>query len=277
MNRYTLAIIIWIPILICASATATPEYLKQTNIPPVILSYTDLDRILVNVKSQVATANKSTNDKGSPSAKATIEAGEESISLPDWDPLASVKSAPNPGSAFRFVFTQSDSSVSRVEIDLSDFSRKIVVEGTDSAQVKAIYSYLKDEFTDFSVSFGGYGFRSALGFLAWTLGGTLIIHPFLYPTIMKFIDPSRTVIYPPKGTLLSVLFGVLVLVALFLLPWGDWLTGFAVYSGSTSFIDRNINWMSFVSLVATPIISILTILIKTAKMTPNSAQSQINR
>jgi hypothetical protein len=276
MLRHILVILICIPILICAPGIATPEHLKQTTLPPIVLSYTDLDHILVNVKSQLVSANKATKDNGRPSAKATIEAGEESITLPDWESLLSVKSAPNPGRAFRFVFTQSDSSVSRVEIALSDAYRQLIVEGADAAQVNAIYSYLKDAFDDFRVSIGGYSFRSVIGLLAGSLGGSLIIQPFLHPLIMRVLEPSRTVVYPGKGSLFSILCGVSVLLIVFMLPWGDWFTGFAVYTGSTSFIDRNINWMSFLGLVVTALIGTITFLGRAIKMAYGSRSAQAN-
>lgn len=272
MTRRILAILICIPILICTPAIASPEYLKQRYLSPVILSYADLDRILANVRSQVASANKSANGNGIPSAKATIQAGEESISLPNWDSLVSVKSAPNPGRAFRFVFTQYGSSISRVEIALSDLNRQIVVEGTDAAQVNAVYSYLKDAFDDFSVSIGGYGLRSALGFLAWSMGGGLILQPFMSPLIMSLLIPGRDPVYPRRGSLLSVVCGILLLMIAFMLPWHDWLAGFAVYTGSTSFIDRNINWMSFVGLVVPATISLIAFLCRAIGMS-NSSKS----
>lgn len=269
-TRRILAILICIPILICAPAIATPEYLKQKDISPVILTYADLDRILVNVKSQVTSANKSVNGNGLPSAKATIQAGEESITLPDWESLVSVKSAPNPGRAFRFVFTQYDSSVSRIEIALSDLNRQIVVEGTDAAQVNAVYSYLKDAFDDFSGSIGGYGLRSALGLLAGSLGGGLILNPFISPLIMSLFKPGRHPVYPGRGSLLSVACGILLLMIVFMLPWHDWLAGFAVYSGSTSFIDRNINWISFFGVVVPATVGIITFLGRAIRMSHGS-------
>ena len=274
MLREILAIFICLSILTCAPTTASPEYLKQIDLPPIILSYTDLDHILANVKSQVVSANKTSKDSAVSSARATIAAGEESISLSDWESLLSVKSAPNPGRAFRFVFFQTDSSVSRVEIALSDFNRQLIVQGTDAAQVNAIYSYLKDAFDDFRVSIGGYSFRSAFGLLAGSIGGGLIIHPFLSPLIMRLLEPGRAVVYPGRRSLISIFLGVLTLVMVFMPPWGDWLTGFAVYAGSTSFIDRNINWMSFFRLVATALISTLTFLGRAIRMAYNPRTDQ---
>jgi hypothetical protein len=265
MTRRILSILICVTILICAPAIATPEYLKQKYLSPIILSYDDLDRILANVKSQVASANKTVKENGIPRAKATIEAGEESISLSDWEPLVSVKSAPNPGRAFRFVFTQYGSSVSRVEIALSDLSRQIIVEGTDAAQVNAVYSYLKDAFDEFSVLIGGYGLRSGLGLLAGSMGVGLVLNPFISPLIMSLLKPGRDPVFPGKGSLLTVFCGILVLMVVFMLPWHDWLAGFAVYTGSASFIDRNINWMSFLSLIVTAVIGLTTFLRRAIK------------
>jgi hypothetical protein len=248
---------LWTPIVVMIIAYSTqavgvadlPTFTKQTELGPILLSYSDVDQLVTSIESQIAIANRKDNSDHSGKMFLSVEAGEEKISVNSWRSLSDAKRLPEPGKRLNLDYSNYDMPIERVEISLYDYQRRIVVEGTDRGQVDAVYAYIKDALSRRIRPLQGPLWRFVGGIILFNIGMQLVLLPMtMRPLFRRFYIQA-------KITLIQVL-GVLIALSVFAVPWDTLLPGFAVYS-STDNTDRMIGLAGLVSGVIAALMGLL--------------------
>ncbi len=136
---------------------------------------------------------------------------------------------------FRYIYYYRKGKIFQVNLDFTDRTRRISIEGRDPTQVDALFSMLKEKFESKQSFFGGDVFRALLFFGIFIL---LMIYILLGAQISDKTGVKRLI---PTGCILMVLG---------LLYWKfDLFQGTAIYSGDASFIVRNSAQIGFWGLL----------------------------
>jgi len=219
---------------------ATTETSKRFDISPTHMTYSDLASLIANVNKLLQKANFE-NDRRE-EVSLSLSTGEDTININGWNDITKETGLPMVSHSVRFRYNMYDSPVSNIEITLTDAVREISIKGSDSSQVQAISSYLKESLTPHHIIFGGDSFR--------TFGGMVLFFIAVILVNIKNIKTREVFIAP-------FIVGLLIMAVVFIFPWSHWFPGVAIYAESASFIDRNINIISFVGVIFSILIPII--------------------
>ena len=153
--------------------------------------------------------------------------------------LSNIKGLPKIGYSFRFRYELYNATVSNLDIVLTDRIQEISLSGTDSTQIHAISTYLKEKIEAHGTHLGGTYFRLMGAGLLWLVGIVLI---------NVSINNAKKIKHLPK------VLGVFLFISIYLLPWDIWFPGTAIYADSANFLDRNINVISFIGVIISVLI-----------------------
>ena len=221
---------------ICTSpGRAQIIYSKSVDLPPLRISYAELQTVLDKAASLMNTANMS-----APlwREEMQLEKGVLRIRISGHQLEREGARLPEAIDQFEYIAWSRDSApVGRLNLSFSNFSRTLSAEGQSPDQVDAIFSALRDDLWNFSTSIGGL-YVSLFRFL---FGLFLAVGVFLL-TVVWAESRDSTFLTP-------ALVGAVLLAALILLPIGDWLSGFAAVRGDASFVVRYGAEISFVALI----------------------------
>ena len=152
---------------------------------------------------------------------------------------------PKAAYALSYSYSWAEAPVSKLELDLRDYGRRLSVSGTAVDQVEAISAALERDLSQYS-AIGGDTVR---------LFATLIIFLILLAGVL--VGGAVCVLerqWRYVGIPIVCLIG---LGLLFLLPLKDALAGFAMYQGEASWIVRYAPQIGFVGLIITIVLSFL--------------------
>ncbi len=212
------------------NALDSPEFTKQTELGPIVLSYSDVDQLVASLRDQIANANKIRAPDNAGRMSLTVAAGEETIAVNSWSSLSDAAKLPEPGRRLIFDYSNYYAPIKSVEISLNDYQRQISVVGSEKAQVDAIYAYLRDTLSRKIWPWQGPVLRFIGGAIGYIIGTQLVLLPI---TARAFL--SRY--YAPVKLILIQALGIFILASVFIFPWEAILPGFAVYT-STENTDR---------------------------------------
>jgi hypothetical protein len=140
--------------------------------------------------------------------------------------LADLDQGPSPADAINYSYTASQAPVSRVEVELMDHSRKVVVAGTDKNAVQDLTTILDSVLRDHSSRVGGTRLRGFIEGITFLLGMSLCIGGL-----------TALGMFPRPGLVVT-----LVGATLIWLGWGDRLArllpGVFLVRGDISFARR---------------------------------------
>lgn len=212
------------------SVNGFQEFSKKAELSPIVCSYEDVTKLLENLQGQLVKANGTLLDGKSERVDVTVAAGEDTLSLNNWEPVSKVKGLPDPGKSLWFRYVRYNSPVSEVVILLSDSSRTIAVTGQEASQVSAVFAYIRNELEKHKAGVGGTSFRNVAGMVILILGSSL-----------ASLGIARS---SEKWFRLVGVISIPIIASTVVFSWAEWFPGFAVYYGSYKFIDRNINNIS---------------------------------
>jgi hypothetical protein len=221
---------------ICTSpGRAQMNYSKSVDLPPLRISYAELQTVLDKAASLMNTTNMS-----APLWREDMELRKGGIRIRIPGHQLKREGARLPEVIDRFEYTawsRDPAPVGRLNLSFSDFSRTLSIEGQSPDQVDAVFSALRDDLWNLSTSIGGAYvslFRYLFGvFLA--VGVLILTAVWAESRDSTFLTPA--------------LFCAVLLAALILLPIGDWLSGFAAVRGDASFVVRYGAEISFLALI----------------------------
>lgn len=210
---------------------------RRIKLDPIRMTYEDLSNILSDLELLIKNANQNVvkeSDYSSESVDVSIGSEQETVRFTGWQKIKNTPHLPNIGNSIRLNYSYIKAPISSIDITLVDAFREIKVTGSDYTQVNAISLALQDHLDRHTTIFGGIGFRmicAVIFLMSCSLLAPLLFHKHKNFHVIHF----------------SMIIASNLIV--FLLPWDVWIAGFSVYMGSASFIDRNINMISFIGVL----------------------------
>jgi hypothetical protein len=236
-----------LPVLIsvCLSLAATSlcgygaEVSHNRDLPPLKLAATDLDTILLEAHSFIATANGPSGEQDSIRETVKLGIGGHEIEIPHFS-LASSVAFPKEVFRFSYTYYRPAQPISSVTLDFSDYSRRVSVSGRSADQVEEMSNLLEKDLRRYSTTIGGAMFRR--------LAGLGLLVAFLTSLFFSSAHWWNTRRYSALGMPICSALGLLLVL---LLPWDRLLAGFVLYQRySPFFLVRHAPEISFLALLA---------------------------
>ena len=222
----------------------TATYFQSTEFSTVRLSYADLSDLVTRLHGVVAQANLAamcTSDRGS----LTVGDNSRSVELTGDFSLGSFARAPLVAYSMSYSYSCYDAPISRVDLSLGDFSRKLRVSGRSRDQVAALSAMLTDMLKHHESGIGGFGFR-VFG------AGVLLLVGSAIPLLSSL--SSRRAVKVVCGVA-----GPMVCLSIWIFPWDGWFPGAAFYSGDAAFLVRHNALVTFAGAVLTVVTCAISI------------------
>jgi hypothetical protein len=208
----------------CPAFTET-NYSKTTELPPLRISFAQLQDILSKGASLINAAN------GSAPLREDMDLRKAGFRVKIAGNQLDPDRAKIPNVIDQFEYSASTrgtpAPVSQLQLSFSDYRRTLFVEGQSPDQVDAVFSALRDDLLMLSSSFGGTFFKNLFGFPAVFLLTWILV--FLIVT--WFATRRRLWIMPISITV------ILFALDMFL-PTDDLFAGFSALRGDASFAVR---------------------------------------
>jgi len=246
MNKYRF-LFLMVLFLIVPPTYADIEISKQFKVSPIRMTYNDLSVMLDNVKGLLQKANRE-YAVDIEKVSLSVSAGEDTINIQGWEVLTEIKGLPKVGRSIRFRYRFYNAPVSELEITLTDSRREVSVSGSESSQIYAISSYLKETMDNHSTKFGGSTFR--------LIGGVILYGVALIFLYISYTSPVIT----DRNSLVLIISCMAIFISILALPWDLWFPGTAIYAESANFLDRNINIISFIGALITIAITVASLI-----------------
>lgn len=231
--------IVIVSLLACAThlSAAEAQYSRSRELPALKMSFSDLQAILTKTFNLLSTANGQATKKEYLREELTVGAGSDELVVAGH---AFPPSARVPKAIFRlsYSYSWSDAPVSSLRLDLADYTRRLTVSGSAADEVEAICASLERDISEHAAVMGGALFRNASGGCLFAL----LVTCFLWTGTYCIAERRWRLLGMPICSLI----GLLLLV---LLPFDEFLAGFAAYQGESAFLVRYGSQISFLSLV----------------------------
>ncbi len=222
-----------------ALGTSAQAFSKTSDLPPVRMSYGDLANIVQRASHLIRTTNASFHREFDREHESLdVSDHESTLELTEGISTSSLSSGPEVSYHVTYDYLYSDAPIYHVAVDLSDYSRRVVVKGYSKTDVDAVSSLICGDLNARASSLAGPEFRSV---------GLLFIFAF---AMMLFAlgGFARVPIWIRIGLFLS---GLVVVVVTSVLPWSDWLPGTSVFAGDSSWFVRHSAVVGFVGTFLT--------------------------
>jgi hypothetical protein len=200
------------------------EFSHNRDLPPLKLAATDLDTILLKMRSLVAAANGPLHGREVIRESVKLGVRGKEIEIPHFS-LASSVAFPKEIFRFSYTYYQPDKAISSVTLDFSDYSRRVSVKGRSADQVETISNLLENDLRRYSTTIGGAMFRH--------LAGVCLCAIFLLSLMISSGYWWNTRRSSALGILICSALGLLLVL---LVPWHRYLPGFALYQSYSPFL-----------------------------------------
>lgn len=259
MNKYiksVFGILLLLVTFFTHGVNSQPISERKIELDPIKMTYSDLSNVLSNIELLINSANQGVpkNKFHEESVEISISSEQDTIRLTDWQNFNGDQYLPPIGYSVRFRYSYSNAPISYVTLTLADGLRELQVTGSERSQVNAVSLALRDSLDKHSTVFGGMGFRMicALVFLvSAVLLSSLFFHKF------KHFQTTQLIVIVTTN------------IIVFALPWDKWISGFTIYLDNAGFVDRNINMISFISVLISVIIPVITLAVKATNKSQN--------
>lgn len=217
-------------------AFAQNNYSKIVEIPPLRISYAELQAVLDKGASLMSAANGSLHLLW----HEEMRLQERELRVNKWGHrLEGDARLPKTLDHFDYTAWTRDAPVTLLSLSFSNYSRTLSVEGQGPHEVDAVFIALRDELSKLSTSVGGPLFSV----LRITLISVLALSLFFLASWWIWMETRPRIILGP------IVLVVVLLVALIILPIGDMLSGFVAVREDASFIVRYGAEISFWGLI----------------------------
>ena len=117
------------------------SFYREATFGPMRISYSDLNQVISQTQSLVATANQA-HEEGQRNAKIRIESKGSTFRLEGNVDKDSFSQAPSSANYVFFEYQNWNAPISHIELRLSDLRRTLEVKGNSKEQVDAVYGVL---------------------------------------------------------------------------------------------------------------------------------------
>ena len=246
------------------AAEPEPQYTRTRQLPALKMTFVDMQLVLDKAATLLADANREAKEakeakvkqakgfeaissffQSSPRETLTLGTGADEIEIAGHRFPTNAR-VPKAAYAFSYSYSWGDMPVSKLELDLRDYARRLSVSGTAVNQVEAISAAIEGDLLQHSAT-GGDTLRYVVIFLGVFIFSALLVIGGVYCVLehqWRYI-----------GVPIVSLIGLVVL--LITVPLKDFLPGFAVYQGEASLIVRDAPQIAFVGLIITVVLSFL--------------------
>ena len=217
-------------------ALAQANYTKTVELPPLRVSFADLQAVLDKAEKLASSANLGAKARRE---EVVMKAGAVQVTIPGRVLSPPNAKVPDQLDSLTYTYTAVEpSSVTRMNVDFSDYRRTLTVEGPSPEQVDAIFSTMREDLVALSSPIGGSGIKIVLGLPAYWM-------------LLVILGLSGSMWYSNRGSksLAIVLSTATVFLLLMLLPINDLLAGFLAIRGEPSFMVRYGPQISFIGLL----------------------------
>ncbi len=218
-------------------ALAETEYSRSAELPPLRISFDDLQAVL----DKEASFMNSANDSAPLSREVIIlRKGEFQIKGTGHQLVSNDTKVPKSIDSFEYTaYVAKPVPITWIMLNFRDYSRSLFVEGQSPEQVDALFSTLRDDLYKLSTPIGGPLIRFWRGpvifGLIWLVARLIVYYAF---------EKRHPRALPPIAICI-VLLGVLLL-----LPINDLFAGFSAIQGDASFMVRYGPQITFWGVVA---------------------------
>lgn len=220
--------------VLASTGVSAQTYTRTTDVPPVRLTYNDLINSVQRAHKLIKDSNSSYSVSLFPPLESLeVGDGQTKVTLSGDLSAASLQSAPSVAFNVHYRYSYDGAPLSSVDMRLDDYSRWVTVEGSSQAEVDALSSLISSDLNRHSVYFAGFPFRNGAGTTMFVVAILVIWIAIGVPL------PQRT------RFLFSGL-GVLMVIAVLMLPWNEWLAGTAVYADNAVWYVRHEAAISFI-------------------------------
>lgn len=224
-----------------------PEYTRTRDLPALKMSFTDMQFILDKAAHLLADANREAKES-SPHENLMLGTGPEEIKIEGHNFPADAR-LPKAAYAASYLYLFNNAPVSRLQLGLGEYTRRLDVSGTAVDQVEAISAALERDLSQHS-TIGGAGLRDLM---------RLFLPLILF---FVFIVTAAYCIFERQWRNLGMpVFSLIGIALVFALPLNDLLAGFAVYQGEASSLVRYGPQIGFASLILAIVGILLSFLI----------------
>jgi hypothetical protein len=229
-------------LLLCADLyAAEPEYTRTRELPALKISLDDMRLVLEKAANLLSSANQERGKQPKEifrSESLRLGAGPDEIEIAGHS-FPETARIPKAAYVLSYSYSWPEAPVSRLQLDLRDYERRLTVSGTSVDQVEALSAALE----------GDLAKHSAIGGDAVRYFGSLIVG---FVLLVILIMGGAICINERQWGFLGVpIFSLIGLVLLFVLPLREIFAGFALYQGEPSWIVRYEPQIAFVGLIIT--------------------------
>jgi hypothetical protein len=243
MNAARIFAFVWslYAIGLCSISSADePTYTKSASLPPIRITYLEMQSVLDKLALLMSSANASYATRPF-TEKLRLKHGEVQVEISGHQLQGS--KAKLPKVTTELVYTASAYSpdtvpIATVSLLFYDYDRKLTVEGRSPEQVDAMFASIKSDFLALSSPFGGSLFRN--------LSGNLV---FIVCLNVALVGSLHWISTRQTSAVLPVAFALLSLGLLFFLPFEALFAGFSLSEFDPSFASRYGPEISFLGLV----------------------------
>lgn len=220
--------------VLASTGVSAQTYTRTTDEPPVRLTYNDLIDSIQRAHKLIKDSNSSYSVSFVHPLES-LEVGDAQTNVTSSSDLsaASLQSALSVAFHVHYRYYYDGAPLSLVDISMGDSIRSVTVEGSSQAEVDALSSLISSDLNRHSVDFAGFPFRNGAGATMFMLAVLAVLVGIIVPL------PQRT------RFLFSGL-GVLMVIAVLMLPWNEWLAGTAVYADNAVWYVRHEAAISFI-------------------------------
>lgn len=240
------------------NAIADTNYSKTIELPPLRVSYADLQATLDKISSLMTTANTASSNWRE---ELELRSGNLSVRISghQLEPLGA--KIPLAIDSFEYtVSARGDAPITRIAIRFADYRRSISVEGQSPEQVDAVFYAVREDMSKVSTLMGGYWLHTILRFIAiFVLGVTGMQLAVLWWQTRR------------RSLAMAVAIAGLSLTTLLVLPLTDMLAGFSAVRGDPSLLVRYGPEISFWGLI----VGFLSLIPLFSKGTPPATESHV--
>lgn len=219
------------------------EYTRAHTLPPVKLTYDDVDRILSRYWGLLATANAAYTNATVASETLTLSTGDQDFAF-GGHAISDRTNLPTTVYKLEYEAFFEHGAISRIDIELEDYRRTISVSGVSADQVDVIESALERDLSTYAAFPGGMVFRS----FCVSLIGLCCYFVLIFFAVLIFGKES---IFQKPLLVSCIVTAFAVQVLTYLLPTEKWFPGFAAFKNEASWIVRDGPQISFFGVVVT--------------------------
>ena len=248
---------------ILAVPALADTYKKSIDLPPMKLTYDDLNKVMIALRVQLKT-NSTSPDGSQPDESVTVSDGAVTLQKTGASTFGGADRVPDVATELKYYYRNPSGPIEEIWMAFRDLSRTITIAGLMPDQVDAVEALLRQKFSEKSIIMGGDQFRMLGAIMLMAISGALWNIPLWWKKASVVL----------RVALIAA--GIGLYLCILILPFDRWFPGFAIYAGPTSFMVRYSAEITFAGLVLSIVFFVASIFIANWFSRRNQAKVENN-